>query len=313
MIAHRSDCPDDLLAASVARPLSELERRALDLHVSNCADCATACTAVALFQQIPGAEPGDDALVARVAGRLAASGGAAFAARRGRWLAVAAASLLLCTAAGAVAMGLWSRRSKVTTQPMLHVPDAVPASSARTRTPPSPPEDLVAPRPPAPEVVDPATAPRAAVKLARNRPARTVPSATEVPGIAPPDAVTAADLFRRANAARGNRQLAEAAELYRALQLRFPASPEAIVSSISLGKVLLALGDHEPALAAFDRYTGQVAPAPLMEEALVGKGRALRLLGRAAAERETWLDLLARFPGSAYEALAKQRLAELPR
>ncbi|WP_437716425.1 tetratricopeptide repeat protein [Sorangium sp. So ce448] len=86
---------------------------------------------------------------------------------------------------------------------------------------------------------------------------------------------------------------------------------EATLSLVSLGGLLLHNGSPAAALAQFDRYLGVAGPRPLAVEALYGRGRALRALGRAGDEAQTWRRLLREHPGSPYVEHARRRLAEL--
>ncbi|WP_437328231.1 tetratricopeptide repeat protein [Sorangium sp. So ce381] len=128
---------------------------------------------------------------------------------------------------------------------------------------------------------------------------------------ASPSASTAEQLFREANDARRAGRSRRAIELYRALQKGFASSPEATLSLVSLGGLLLSSGSAAAALAQFDRYLGVAGPRPLAVEALYGRGRALRALGRTGDEAQTWRRLLREHPGSPYVEHARRRLAEL--
>ncbi len=71
-------CRDDLLARSRRGALSAVERRALDAHLGVCELCQAARAFAALYDGVPdrpGAE--DDALVARLADRIADRGAVA--------------------------------------------------------------------------------------------------------------------------------------------------------------------------------------------------------------------------------------------
>jgi TolA-binding protein len=120
---------------------------------------------------------------------------------------------------------------------------------------------------------------------------------------------TARDLFASANMARHDDNGPRASVLYRELQRRYPTSAEALVSRVSLGRVLLdRLDDPAGALAQFDGYLAQTTHTALAEEALFGRATALSQLGRAEAERETWRTLLARYPSSVYADRARVRM-----
>ena len=104
-------------------------------------------------------------------------------------------------------------------------------------------------------------------------------------------------------------QLDRAASLYRRLQREFPGTPEALVSAVPLGRLLLDGGAARPALAAFDAYLRDVPRGPLVAEALYGKGRALEALGDRDEERRAWERLVGDHAGSAYVPHAQRRLA----
>jgi len=136
------------------------------------------------------------------------------------------------------------------------------------------------------------------------------------PKARPEDAPTAEQLFAEANARRKAGDPAGAKRLYAALEARYPGSPEAQVASASLGRLLLERTDDPAgALQQFDRLLSQkpgtMAQPALAEEALFGRATALMRMGRAADEKKTWLELLARFPGSVYGERARERLKAL--
>ncbi len=138
------------------------------------------------------------------------------------------------------------------------------------------------------------------------------------PGRSPPSAAfaaeepveqTAASLLQSANAARSRGQIDQAVSLLRELQQRFPSSPEATLSHVSLGKLLMLRGLAEAALREFSTYL--TTGGPLDEEALVGRAQALGAMGRLGEERGTWEALAARFPNSVYAPRARERLRVL--
>jgi len=122
---------------------------------------------------------------------------------------------------------------------------------------------------------------------------------------------SAESLFREANAARRSGDAAVARALYLRLEHDFPASEEAHVAHVSLGKLLLAMGRASEAEQQFASYLGG-RPA-LAQEALVGRAQSLAVLGRAGEERRVWQVLLHDYPSSIYAGRAQQRLAELGR
>ena len=125
----------------------------------------------------------------------------------------------------------------------------------------------------------------------------------------------ARELFAQANAKRRAGDDWGARRLYQELQQRHPQSPEAEVSRVALGRLLLERSqDPKAALDQFDsamNQPGQSDQAGLAEEALFGRATALMRLGRTDDERKTWLLLLDRFPGSVYADRAHARLREI--
>jgi TolA-binding protein len=138
-------------------------------------------------------------------------------------------------------------------------------------------------------------------------PQRTV-SSRRVPSAPLPAASSEADnasaLFGAANRARRNGNVGLAKSLYAELQSRYPRSSEASTSRVTLGTLLLN-GDPVAALANFDAYLASGARS-LAAEALVGRARAYRALGRRAESLRAWQEVEARFPTSVYAAEARE-------
>ncbi len=97
--------------------------------------------------------------------------------------------------------------------------------------------------------------------------------------------------------------------LYERLRARHPASPEATTVLVTLGKLELEVGTPARALAAFDSYLRH--DGPLAPEALMGRIRALRALGRQTAERDAIHAYLARYPHGFDAPALSKRLATL--
>jgi TolA-binding protein len=303
MIATDRPCPDDLVMRGHRDQLSQLERRVLDAHLGQCASCRAALAVARHFDAIPDTQPDDDRLIARVAGR-AAKGRGARSSRR--WLQAAAAAMIALGSGAATATWLTLRR---------HGPDGghqteaarVAKGGGHHAAPPSAAEATGAPQAPATEGAGESsfsarTAPRAE---ARGR----GPLAMELP----PPPRDAASLFAEANAVRRSGDLRRAIDLYRALRRQFPESSQARLASLSLGDLLRGLGDAAGALAAYDSYLAHASAGALTEEALFGRARCLARLGRPAEERQTWEELVHRYPRSAYRPAAERRLQELER
>jgi TolA-binding protein len=95
------------------------------------------------------------------------------------------------------------------------------------------------------------------------------------------------------------------------LQREYPGTPEALVSAVPLGRILLDAGAPAQAQEAFESYLRDAPVGPLVAEALYGKGRACQNLGDGFEELRTWQRLVAEHADSAYVAHARRRLAAL--
>ncbi|WP_437726339.1 tetratricopeptide repeat protein [Sorangium sp. So ce861] len=231
--------------------------------------------------------------------------------RRSVWVC-AAAAVLACGVAGAATVLVGPRPeaaprpSARAIEPAVRAAVSRPRAAALPEAAPPAGERASAVAPPA-RSTPPAALPEVAAPGPRPRDAARGPSAA-APSSA---AATAEQLFREANDARRAGSSQRAIELYRSLQKSFAASPEATLSLVSLGSLLLNTGSPGAALAQFDRYLGVAGSRPLSVEALYGRGRALRALGRSADEAQNWRRLLREHPGSPYVEHARRRLAEL--
>lgn len=125
-----------------------------------------------------------------------------------------------------------------------------------------------------------------------------------------PTGPSAAELLRLAQQQRGEGKTDAAAKTYRDLLDAHPRSSEAKISLISLGELeLVEQKRPAKALRYFDRYLR--AGGPLSEEALHGRVRALRKLGRSDDELEAIDALLSAHPGSVYADSVEKRRAAL--
>jgi TolA-binding protein len=98
--------------------------------------------------------------------------------------------------------------------------------------------------------------------------------------------------------------------MYHLLQEQYPGSAEAELSRVTLATLLLNAGDASGALAGFERYLAGPSRA-LEAEALVGRARALKRLGRKPLEAAAWREVQRRFPSSVYARQATERLTAL--
>lgn len=127
----------------------------------------------------------------------------------------------------------------------------------------------------------------------------------------PPESVTTpSDLLQRARQLRLERRHREAAAAYGELQRSHPGSAEARTSLVSLGQLQLShLGAPADALRSFDTYLGR--GGALEREALFGRIRALRALGRTGEERNSIESYLSRFSSDVRAAPLRSRLEDL--
>jgi TolA-binding protein len=119
-------------------------------------------------------------------------------------------------------------------------------------------------------------------------------------------------LFASANAARAAGDSASAAARYARLSQLYPGTRAELVSRVSRGNLWLSrIAQPTRARDAFASYLAAAPDGTLAEEARVGLARALAQLGQREDERQAWLALLHRHPGSLYAARARARLDEL--
>ncbi len=116
--------------------------------------------------------------------------------------------------------------------------------------------------------------------------------------------LTPESLFSKGNAERRAGKTTEAVGTYELLLSRFGGSSEAQMARVSLGNVLLAQGRAGQALAVFDSHLSR--GSQLGAEALYGKARALRALGKPSEEREVWKILATKYPDSIYARSAQR-------
>lgn len=288
----RPECRSELVVRERAGELSHGERTALEAHLATCEPCRLTQRLGRDFEADARLEAGDGERIATLSQvarswaedtreRVSAVHEKPMRRRAPVWVFAAAAALVALGASAGI-----RAFSNVATSPQVTAPARV--------------------EPPAPK--------REAAPAARAEPSPR-PEAENTPAPSKPRAAaldeTPRALFQRANEARRLGEGARAASLYRKLIARFPTSPEAALSQVRLGGMLLEQGDGRSALAHFDRYLAEQPGGALSPEALYGRGRALASLGRSAEESRAWTRLLADFPKSPYAGHARRRLERL--
>lgn len=305
-----AECRSELVVRERRGALSETERTALAAHLLTCESCRLSHQLGRDFDRGATLEPEDGIRIAKLgiaARRWAESGAprpttthARKKRRLGAWLM--AATVCFAAMSASAAAGFWVSQSDVFSEPEASEVAPTPAKPPPARRA-APAELGAASLPSAQPEPEPVPVP---VARAETTPARAEPPST-AKAASPAAPETARSLFQAANAARRAGQRDQALSLYRRLEREFPASPEARLSRLRQGSLLLGAGDSAGALAAFDRYLAS-ANGALTPEALYGRGRALAALGRTSEERETWRRLLEQFGTSPYAAHARRRL-----
>ncbi|MBN2197399.1 MAG: tetratricopeptide repeat protein [Polyangiaceae bacterium] len=243
------------------------------------------------------ADRGDRARLERMVERVVA----AAPPPRPRWARRTAA-----TAAGVALVSVTAVAGAFTIPRWLASPTETPAATR------CPGDDPATSRPPAARE----TAPAAPTSAGASTPSATSPSPptpSAIPSVSPSrtDTRSAAEAFARANALRRQGRIPAALSAYSELQLGFPGSPEASLSHVVLGRLLLQQGLASAAHTQFSQYLSRTPGGALAEEAMFGQANALRMSGRTGDERRVLRQLVARFPNSITARAARTRLEEL--
>ena len=125
---------------------------------------------------------------------------------------------------------------------------------------------------------------------------------------APAPSSTPASLLARARQELAAGNAGAALSLYERLRSSYPASPEARTVLVTIGNLELDLKRPGRALTSFERYLA--TPGSLSPEALAGKIRALRALGRTSDEQQAIETYLSRYPDG-FEARSLRRRLEV--
>jgi len=309
-------CTSDLAVRARRGDLNGAERAALDAHVSACAACRLVLDLGRAFDAPDVCALDDEARIQRLAraaeawtrhGRSPRRSGHTRALRRNAFVLLAAC-LVLCGGLAAAALGTraWAPFARVLPSPR-PTPEQAPGSRGGAK--PSSAGAEHDGQEPAPVAALPAGVPAAAVDLAHaaSSPRVAGPRPRAHLAAASPSGEEAAAMFRAASDARRSGDDGAAMALYQKLERRFPRSPEAELSAVPLGEMLLAADRPGAALAQFDRPSG-VLGGTFRPEALYGRARALAALGDEAGETRAWRQLLEEFPKCPYAEAARRRL-----
>lgn len=313
---NRAMCPDDLLVLARRGELCRAELRQLQVYLQASPVSRVLHDLGHHYDTLATDRPNDDALIERVVSRASecrTSPSKQQGPRRPLQLAaVILLGLVSVGVAAATATHLVRRGTAASAADTQEVRRPAPparaarssGSSSRLPSAPADPVDTEAP------VADETSrgrgplSPQGASSRASARSSSAAPQAERVLD-------SAAGLFSQANKLRKARRLGDAERAYRQLQLTHGGSPEAAVSHVLLGRILLRQGKPGAACAEFERYLAGNPGGSLAEDALQGQAMGLRALGRHAEEKRVWETLLSRFPGSIYARVARERLEEL--
>jgi len=117
------------------------------------------------------------------------------------------------------------------------------------------------------------------------------------------------DMLEYARSLRASGDARGAADVYRKIHADNPESPSGRAALVSLGELLLSLGDPRGALSAFDSYLA--GSGALLQEAMFGRVRALRALNRTAEEQRAIERFLAAYPEAPQSRVLRARLAAI--
>jgi tetratricopeptide (TPR) repeat protein len=116
-------------------------------------------------------------------------------------------------------------------------------------------------------------------------------------------------MLEYARSLRASGDFRRAADVYRKIHAANPQSPSGRAALVSLGELLLSLGDAQGALTAFDTYLA--GAGALAQEASYGRVRALRALRRPAEEQRAIERFLAAYPDAPQGRVLRSRLAAI--
>jgi TolA-binding protein len=318
MTATSQACADNRATRARQGALSATEWQEYTTHLAACAECRVTWRVMIDFERSAAPTPGDERLLARAA-KLALAGS------RGRRVhavrvGAAAAIILLVASVASGAILLRVRHADIS---VAHTDPTHPArmrarkaaassaiqsmAAAESGALPAPVPAPVPPAPAAAEAPRPAGAGQKAMKRAAGRLAAVADHTA-----APQTGDDAATVFARGVTEREQGRTFAALATFRSLQGRFPRSPQAVLSLVSLADLALDTGDAASALVAFEQYLAAAPSGTLVPEALVGRARALSSLGRATEADAVWREIAGRFPNSPYVRRSTRTRSDTP-
>ena len=305
-----TDNVEDLIALARRRQLGEPAARRLQMVLHTSTSARVLHDVGSSFDEARTERAGDAELLARVTERVRArldtKPAPATSKRRQRWMIAAVGFLIAGSAAASAIRFQWFDSGAGPHSGAPATQASAPTSPHATSSHPT----LTAPAEPLARSTPEQRGPENTGAESTPTPASAASSSglghAHARAAAP--AKTAEALFKAGNDARKAGRQASALATYRQLQRSFPGSPEARLSQVLSGRMLLAMGRTGAALDQFESYLRGGGHGGLAEEALWGKAQALSRLGRSSEEQRVWRTLLARFPKSVYAATARQRL-----
>jgi ferric-dicitrate binding protein FerR (iron transport regulator) len=140
------------------------------------------------------------------------------------------------------------------------------------------------------------------------RDAASSPSAAK-PTFRGADSARPRDMLEYARSLRASGDTRGAADVYRKIHANNPESPSGRAALVSLGELLLSLGDAQGALSAFDSYLA--GSGALSQEAMFGRVRALRALNHTLEEQQAIQRFVAAYPDVPQSRVLRARLAAI--
>jgi TolA-binding protein len=290
-----SDDFEELSARARRQALSATDAEALAQSLETSAEARLWHRVGAEFDAEDTALPGDREATERVLARLLRELPAQKTRSRRRVsVPLLAAALLVASAAAATVLGLRQRPgpARVNEQVSSVPPAATPLRQGWSGALAAPPEPSA--QPAVPNVEPPAPTPVASASNGTSSPS--------------PMPASAAELLSAAGRARREGYAGQAITLLESLQARFPNSPEARASDITLGMLQLKSGSASAARQHFERYLERSPQGALAVDALWGRAQALSAQGNEREARATLSTLLERFPNTAYASAARAKL-----